>query len=286
MKKISLIFIILLIFSITSCSRNKKETELELNEPVAEKEEVEVQEIVDDETKPLIEITKDDALQIWVRADGAPGMFLNADNELEGFYVDLEVAVMEEMGQKYDFVPYTDLGPLVQKIKNGSAHSALSTPVVPDFEAFLNISIPFEVLTYVVFLPLESDEIIPDNKEEAIKALYGKKIGVQTRGHIYQVLRDHKEIEIIEYPTTTVAMEALHNGEVDAVPEVKRIGILYAKENNWNVKPVGAPIFGLDIGTGFSQAINPSVVDRYNKALQTLIDNGYVAELYNSYFGE
>ncbi|WP_187759644.1 substrate-binding periplasmic protein [Thiospirochaeta perfilievii] len=283
MKKI-LIYSLLTIF-IFSCS--KQATELEVSESTVK----EKQKVIDksttseEETKPLTLITKDDTLEIWVRSDGAPGMFLNDNGELEGFYVDLEKEIMKEMGQKYKFIPYSDLGPLVQKIKDGTAHSALAGPIVPDYKAMLNFSIPYEVLSYIIFLPEESDEIIPDNKEDAIKTLFGKKIGVQTRGHIYQLLRDYKDIQIVEYPTTTVAMEALNNGEVDAVPEVKRVGLANANLNNWKVKPVGAPIFSLNIGTGFSKVLDPSVVDRYNRALQSLIDSGYVDELYNSYFG-
>ncbi len=283
MNKI-LIFVLLSIL-LLSCS--KKTSDLELVESSPEvKDKVTVEVSSTEELKPLKIITKDDSLQIMVRADGAPGMFLNEQGELEGFYVELEKAVMKEMGQKYELRSYTDLGPLIQNIKSGTYHTTLSTPIIDDFKAMLNISNAFEVLNYVIFLQEESQEVIPDNKEEAIKSLFGKKIGVQTRGHIYQMLRTYKDIEIVEYPTTTVAMEALNRGEVDAVPEVKRIGIYYAKLNNWNVKPVGASIFGLNIGTGFSLTLDPSVVDRYNVALKSLIDSGYVDNLYKEYFGE
>lgn len=285
MKKLLLLFIL----SILILSCDKKDTELEVIEKetpeVTQNDNTTEQVTNEEETKPLIEISKEDVLQIWYRADGAPGMFVDENGNAKGFYIDLEKAIMKEMGQKYNFNPYSDLGPLIQNIKSGTAHSALATVDVPDYRALANISTTFEVLDYYIFISANNNDIVPTNIDEAIKYLNGKKVGVQTRAHIYQLLRDHKEIEIVEYPTTTVAMEALHNGEVDAVPEVKRIGVLYAKEKNWAVKPVGAPIFSQDIGTGFSKVVDTSVVDRYNKALQTLIDNGYVADLYNSYFG-
>lgn len=285
MKK-SLIVLLLALF-LFSC--NKRVSELEITEDITITEEVKektVYETTKAETKPLIIITRNDSLQIMVRSDGAPGMFLNESGEVEGFYVELEKAIMKEMEQKYELIAYTDLGPLLQNLKSGAVHSALATPLISDFKTFLNISNPYEVLEFVIFLQSDSKLIVPDKKEEAIRTLYGKKIGVQTRGHVYQVLRGYKDIKIIEYPTTTVAMEALNKGEVDAVPEVKRIGQLYSKQNNWNVKPVGAPIFGLDVGTGFSQALDSSVIDRYNVALKTLLDSGYVDNLFNNYFSE
>lgn len=283
MKKI--ILVLFLSTLILSCS--KRATELEISENSAKTEEkVNNINVKTEETKPLILITKDDTLQIYVRSDGAPGMYLDDDGILKGFYVDLEIAIMNKMNQKYHFNAYTDAGPTVQNIRDGVAHSALASPILPDYKSFLNFGIKFEELNFVIFLPSSSEEIISENKEEAIKKLYGKKIGVQTRGHIYQVLRDYKEIIIVEYSTTTVAMEALNKGEIDAVPEVKRVGIANAKLNNWDVKPVGGSIFSLGIGTAFSMALDQSVIDRYNLALQSLIDSGYVETLYNSYFEE
>ncbi len=60
----------------------------------------------------------------------------------------------------------------------------------------------------------------------------------------------------------------------------------YSKLNNWDLKAVGEPIFSKKITTGFSKALDSSVVDRYNVALKSLIDSGYVANLYKEYFGE
>jgi ABC-type amino acid transport substrate-binding protein len=220
-----------------------------------------------------------------VRADGAPGMYEDENGELKGFYVELEKAIMEKMGQKYRLHGYYDVGVTVQKIRDGIAHSALSVPDLPDYRTFLRLSIPYEDLNFVTNVQASNAEINATTKDEIIKQLFGKKVGVQTRGHIYQSLRDYKEIELIEYATTTQALAALDKGELDAVPDVKRIAMFYSNKNNWKIKSVGEPILTQKITTGFSQAIDPSVVDRYNVALQSLLDSGYVDKLYNSYFG-
>ena len=60
----------------------------------------------------------------------------------------------------------------------------------------------------------------------------------------------------------------------------------YSKINNWDLKAVGEPIITQEITTGFSQVLDTSVVDRYNVALQSLIDSGFVDRLYKEYFGE
>lgn len=279
------IFCIYIITTLFGCTKKHK-TELIINEIETTENVTTDNNISLENTKPLIEITPDDELLIIVRSDGAPGMFLNEQNLLTGFYVELEELIMKEMGQNYRFITYTDLGSAIQLIKNGEVHSALATPDVPDFRLLANISSTFEILNFIIFLQDHINEEVPENKYDAIKYLYGKKVGVQTRGHIFQLLRDHPEIELVEYPTTTVAMEALHRGEVDAVPEVKRISMYYRQVYDWKVKSFGPTIFELNIGTGFSKKLSQSIVYRYNIALQKLIDSGLVDELYNDYFNE
>ncbi len=237
------------------------------------------------ENKPLIVVSKEDTLKILVRADGAPGMWLGEDKKVHGFYVDLEKMVMQKMGQSYVFVPYYDLGPAVQAIKTGTHHSALAVPDLPDYQSILNISTPFEILHYVTFVQSNDTKVIGRSKEEIINSLHGKKVGVQALGHIYQTLRNIKEIELVEFPTTTKAMEALNGGFVDVVPENRETGIYYSQKNNWNLKIVGESILSYAICTGFSKRYDISIIDRYNKALQLLINDGSIEKLWKSYYG-
>lgn len=283
LKRIIICFLIA--FLSVSC---KKKEELIIEEPSSQdREAVKTTEEAaeDEERKPLINLTTEDTAQILVRADGAPGMYLGSDGEVHGFYVDLEKMIMNEMGQKHLFVPYSDVGPAVQAFKSGVHHVALSVPDLPDYRGFMELSIHYEILNYVTFVQNNNMDIKGETKEEIIKSLHGKKVGVQTQGHIYQILREIKEIEIVEYPTTTKAMEALNQGLLDAVPDVKRIGDYYSKLNNWEIKPVGKAIISHKISTGFSQAIDPSFVDRYNVALEKIISDGRLETLWSSYFG-
>lgn len=282
MKKFTqAILIIILLFG---C--NKKDVILEVEEnSVVETIETEIQED-DSISKPLLMINENDNVNIMVRADGAPGMYLAEDGEVYGFYVDLEKMIMAEMGQNYTLIPYTDVGPIAIGLKTGEFHIALSTPDLADYRTFLNLSIPYEVLHYVTFVQNDNYSIGGVTKKELIESLFGKKVGVQTQGHIYQELRDFKEIILLEYPTTTQALEDLNNGILDAVPDVERIGLYYSELNSWDIKPVGEPIINHDITTSFSQAIDVSLLERYNIALQKIIDDGRLEGLYIEYFNE
>ncbi len=241
--------------------------------------------IIDAESKPLIAVSTTDTLRILVREDGAPGMYLGEDGKVHGFYVDLEKMIMKEMGQLYSFVPFNDVGPAAHGLKSGIYHNALATPDVPDYRGFLNLSIPYEILHYVIFVQSDNTDISGTTKEIILRKLHGKKVGVQAQGHVYQILRDIKEIELIEYPTTTKALEDLNKGLLDAVPDVKRIGNYYSTKNKWKITPVGVPVTSQKITTGISPAFETSLVDRYNTALKALITDGRFDVLYESYFG-
>lgn len=282
-KKI--LFLTALFLLIFAC---KKRDELEIekedvNEVVAVEEEK--PEIIE-ESKPLIILTKDDIVKILVRADGAPGMWLGEDGEVYGFYVDLERLVFEEMGQKYEFVPYTDVGVAAQGLKTGTSHVALAVPDLADYRSFLNLSLPYETLNYITFVHNDNNDIKGETKEELLKSLSGKKVGVQVTGFAFQSLRDNKDLELVEYATTTKAMEGLHNREVDAVIENRETGSYYVKQNNWDLKPVSQNILNHRNTSGFSMALDTSIVDRYNEALQRLFDNGSVDKLHKEYYGE
>jgi len=276
------VFCILVIFS--GCGR--KDAELVITEigPQAAAASV-VQDTGPEEGKPLIVVNPDDTVIILVRADGAPGMYLGDDGEVHGFYVDLEAMIMKEMGQKYRFEAYSDVGPVIQAMKSGTHHIALAVPDLLDYRTFLNLSIPYEVLNYVTFVRAGNTEIKGNTRDELIHSLFGKKVGVQTQGHIFQVLREYKDIQLVEYPTTTQALEDLNKGLLDAVPDVKRIGLYYSAKNKWDIVPVGEPIIRHYLTTGFSQVFDSSLVERYNTAVRTLQRDGRIEALFARYFG-
>lgn len=280
-KKVFYFIAILLLF--IGC---KKEDELVVDE-AKEVEATGIEEVTDTvESKPLIVVEEDDVVSILVRSDGYPGMWKGEDGEVYGFYVDLEIMIMERMGQKYEFFPYDHVGVAAQALKTGTSHIALAVPDVPDFRAFLNLTTAYETLNYITFVRNDNTDIGGATREEIIDSLKGKKVGVQTQGHIFQVLREYKEIELVEYPTTTEAMAALDRGEVDATPENRETGYYYREINEWKVKDVGGVIHNHHNTSGYSKVYDISIVDRHNRALKSLLDDGSVAKLHRKYYGD
>lgn len=236
------------------------------------------------ERKTAVMINPDDMITIMVRADGAPGMYLGDDGDVHGFYIDLTKMIMSEMQQNYRFQAYTDLGPVIHGIKAGTMQIALTAPDVPDYKALAHLTVPFETHRVVTFRRSGDTSIGGATAEDVIESFKGKKIGVQTRAHVYQALREEKEIELVEFPTSTLAMEALDRGDVDAVPDVKRVGIYYANSKGWNIEAAGAPILELNICNAVSRAIDESFLVKYNNAISKVINDGRLKKLYEDYF--
>lgn len=278
--------IVLIILSLFILTCREKKTSLELYTKPINKNNTTNINISTEQTKPLIKISKGDVLEIYVKSDGAPGMYADNSGNLKGFYVELEKAIMNKMGQRFNMNVYTDLGPVIIKLKNGEGHSALAVPDSNDFKSLLYLSSKIETLDFFTIVQKDNTYNSLVSRDEILKSLANKKVGVQTRGHVFQILRNFKQIKIVEYPTTTIALEALNKGELYAVPEVERIMEYYSLKNNWNLKVIGEPIFSLNITTGFSKALDPSVLERYNTALNYLIESGYVRQLYKTYFGQ
>lgn len=285
MKTTVILISFILLFFLYGCDNQETELVIIEDSPQAQRIAEDKIESGTDTVKPLRIIKPEDTLEIFVRADGAPGMYLGDDGELHGFYVELEKMIMKEMGQAYLLRSYNDVGPVAQGLKSGIYHIALAAPDLPEYRSFLNLSISYEVLRYVTFIQNGNVEIQGETKDEILNSLHGKKVGVQTRGHIYQALRDIREIELVEYPTTTKALADLDKGLLDAVPDVKRIGEHYLALNGWDIKPVGSPIISHNLTTAFSQTLDRSLIDRYNTALQRLVSDGRFEVLRESHFG-
>ena len=208
------------------------------------------------------------------------------NNEFKGFYVEVESAILERMGQKYVFVEYTNSEKVVMDIKDGSIHCGVASPIIPDFQQLANFADSYTTLDLITLVQQDTDNIGGITPEEVIKSLFGKTVGVQARGIEYNLLREYREINIVEYETGTVALEKLAIGEVDAKIENKEIALYHARMNGWDIKPVGVPLHSMVLAMSFSKRVDPEIITRYNAALKEIQNDSTYDRIYNSWFGE
>lgn len=271
---------LLLLFLIFFYGCKEKHTELTINNSqTTESEHITSKTKNTASRRELIEIKKEDTLKILIRSDFAPWSYISEDKKLVGYHAELIQSLMGRMGQKFKFIPYNDTGKVIQGFKTGEYHAAVVVSHSPDYLALANMSIIYDTLNYVTFIRTKDKKNYKDQSRDIIKQFSGKKIGAEARGNIYQSLRDYKNIKLVEYPTTTEALRALNRGDVDAVPAIKDVGNYYNKLNNWSLTNLNSVIFSYNISTGFSRALDKSIIERYNQALSEAIEEDFIEYL-------
>jgi len=240
----------------------------------------------DSSGKPLITIRKQDELTIMVRSDYKPFMWMDENNQPIGWIVDVDKAILAEMGQSYRMIPYTDAGKATQDVKSGVAYALMATPFSPDYEKIFNMAKPWIYMDIMIFVHKDTTDIGGDTPDECIQSLYGKRVGVQARGFEYNLLRDHKEIQLIEYETGSVAIQKLAEKAVDAKIEILQPALYQAKTENLQIKAVGVPLMSVQGTLGFNKGIDPEIIECYNTALNTIQSNGVYDKIYKKWFSE
>ena len=239
----------------------------------------------DPERAPLTVIHPDEELLLMVRSDYEPFMWKNENGELTGWLVDVEKAVWEELGQKIAMVPYTDAGKATQDVKSGVAHALVGTPYTPDYEKILNIGDPWVFLDLMIFVNQDNTDIGGSSMEECIQSLSAKRVGVQVRGIELNLLREYKNIELVEYETGTVAIRKMAEGAVDAKLEIMQPALYQANKEKLSIKPVGVPLMTVEGSLGFYKGLNPEIIRKYNQGISTIHENGTYDRIYEKWFG-
>lgn len=272
MKKVLLLTIIILLFG---CKNKKTELTIKENHIVSDNFNTK-ENLTERNSKELIKISSKDSLKILFRADFAPAMYLDKNGVPRGYYTELVKHLMKSMEQEYQLIPYWDAGKIIQGYKTGDYHMAIAISHVPDYLSLGNMSIAYDTLNYVIFVQIKDKLKYIEDKKSMIEQLSGKRVGVSARGNIYQTLRHNKNIKLVEYPTTTEALNALNRGEVDVVPALKDVGNYYIEENNWSLTSLKPVIFSFKASSAFSKKLDKSIVDSYNRALSEAMESGYM----------
>nr|WP_231618377.1 MULTISPECIES: basic amino acid ABC transporter substrate-binding protein [unclassified Fictibacillus] len=221
--------------------------------------------------------------KLTVGTDAAYAPFESLDGEkIVGFDVDLLDAVMKEAGLEYE-IKNTGWEPLFIALKNKEVAAGISAITINDKrKKTYDFSSPY----------FESVNMILAKEGTSIKSakdLEGKKVSVQngTTGQEALEKMFGKNENIKKFDNNTLAIQALLNGEVEAVVADNAVVQEYEK-NNPDKKLV--TISDKDsFESEFYGIIFPKDgehQDEVNKALKKVIDDGEYAEIYKKWFGE
>lgn len=204
-----------------------------------------------------------------------PFSYMNMDNEMEGFDIDVANAVAEELGlepvqNRYKF------SAIVEGVKTGRFDAAVAShTITPEREEQVDFSDAYYYSGAQIFTQ-------PGSEFEKLEDLEGKDVAV-SKGSTYQKYADEVTEDVSVYDSDVVALQALAKGQHDAVIT----DFLTGKEAIGNDLDIEAR----SMIERSEQAIavskeNPELLEAINEALKTLREDGTLTEISQEYFGE
>ena len=198
--------------------------------------------------------------------------------EIEGIDIDTAKAIAEKLGLELQ-VDDMDFDAALLSVQQGKADIVMAGVTVTDErKAVMDFSDSYATGIQSIIVPNDSDIASPDD-------LAGKKIGTQrgTTGYIY-CSDDFGDDAVVAYDSGLTAVQALNNGQVDAVvidnapakeyvaatPGLKVLDTSYAEEDY---------AIGLAKGSALEDAINAALEElKADGTLQSIVDKYITAE--------
>ncbi len=192
--------------------------------------------------------------------------------EFEGIDVDTAKAIAEKLGLELQ-IDDMDFDAALLSVQQGKADIVMAGVTVTDErKAVMDFSDSYATGIQSIIVPSDSDIASPDD-------LAGKKIGTQrgTTGYIY-CSDDFGEDSVVAYDSGLTAVQALNNGQVDAVvidnapakeyvaanPGLKVLDTSYAEEDY---------AIGMAKGSALEDAVNKALEElKADGTLQAIVD--------------
>ncbi|MEZ8040775.1 lysine/arginine/ornithine ABC transporter substrate-binding protein [Vibrio sp. 10N.237.312.C02] len=223
-----------------------------------------------------------DEIKFAMEATYAPFEYMDENNQIQGFDVDLANALCEEMKATCTFhnQAFDSLIPALKFKRYDAAISAMDIT-----EARLK-QVNFSNAYYdnsAAFISIEG-------KVADQAALEGKRVGVQN-GSTHQsfLLEQMAGVTAVPYSSYQDAFIDMKNGRIDSVFGDTAVVAEWFKKQD-NLTYVGDQVTNQEyFGNGFGIAVNKSnqeLVDQLNVALTAVKANGEYDKIFNKYFGK
>ncbi len=194
--------------------------------------------------------------------------------ELEGIDVDTAKAIAEKLGLELQ-IDDMDFDAALLSVQQGKADIVMAGVTVTDErKAVMDFSDSYATGIQSIIVPNDSDIASPDD-------LAGKKIGTQrgTTGYIY-CSDDFGEDSVVAYDSGLTAVQALNNGQVDAVVIDNAPATEYVAANP-GLKVLDTSYAEEDYAIGVAKG--SALEDAVNKALEELKADGTLQAIVDKY---
>ncbi|SET22361.1 polar amino acid transport system substrate-binding protein [Salinibacillus kushneri] len=221
-------------------------------------------------------------LTIATDAAFAPFEFMNK-GEVTGFDVDFATAVLEEAGYQASF---DNVGweTMLQNVVNHKADLAVAGITITDErKETYDFSDPYFESTQLILVP-------EDSNISSVKDLEDKNVGVQistTGAEAAEKIFGTNSDQIHQFDQVPLAIMSMEQGDVDAVIVDNAVAQEYIKNNpDAKIKTVEDKEAFDSEYYGFMFPKDNELTEEINQAIETVIENGTYAEIYEKWFGQ
>jgi polar amino acid transport system substrate-binding protein len=152
--------------------------------------------------------------------------------------------------------------------------------ITPERAEHVDFSIPYIALAQQLLVRAEEDRF--SNVEE-LQALPDLKLGAQPGTTNYDMtVETFGEERVVAFDQYGIIVQALLNGDIDAMLIDNVAGEGYIGANEGKLKLVGEPLTSEELGFAFPKGSD--LVDPINQALQQMKDDGTLDQLYQKWF--
>ncbi|MGR9049170.1 transporter substrate-binding domain-containing protein [Halobacillus faecis] len=257
-----------MIFTLAACggSEDEGETSGDTNENDSGNESSE---------ETAYDLVEDGKFTFAASGEFRPFSMTDASGEMTGFDIDVANAIAEELGlepnpQKQKFAS------IVEGVKTGRFDAAVAShTITEERQQEVDFSSPYYYSGAQIFTR-------PDSDVETLEDLEGMEIAI-SKGSTYSTYAEEVTENIKTYDSDVVALQSLAKGRHDAVIT----DFLTGKEASGE----GLEIEAKEMIERSEQAVavakeNEALLEEINAALETLREDGTLAEISKEYFGE
>ena len=237
-----------------------------------------------DETRSVSQSAENGTLTVGIKFD-QPGLGLrNPDGSFSGFDVEVAKYVAGQLGVPEESIEFKE-APSAQRetlIQNGEVDYVVATYSITDSrKEKVDFAGPYFIAGQSLLVRADDTEITgPDSLNG------GKRLCSVAGSTPAQNVKDNyaKDVQLQEFDTYSLCVEALRNGAVDAVTTDDIILAGYAAQSPGDFKVVGEPFTTERYGIGLAKGDDESR-NAINDAIQEMIDSGAWAAAFEETVG-
>ncbi|QWA12693.1 arginine ABC transporter substrate-binding protein [Sodalis ligni] len=221
-----------------------------------------------------------ETIRFATEASYSPFEFVDANNTIQGFDIDLANALCKEMQAQCTFTNQA-FDSLIPSLKFRRFDAVISgMDITPERLQQVSFSQPYYENSAIF--------IAQKDKFTDLASLKGKRVGMQNGSTHQKFLQDkHPEITAVPYDSYQNAVLDLKNGRLDAVFGDSAVVNEWLKKDN-SLATVGDKItdkayFGTGLGIAVRQN-NAALVDQFNTALNKVRQDGTYQAIYQKWF--